>query len=361
MANLLRNPSLHFVENFDSYALPQISSARRQVGPSRGRHDASTVAPFAPRTHGDNVPAADAATTALLSFTHGTGSVSDSLPTGNASAVTNTTGKRKRSAYYSTSTRRHQSRANQARYRERQRAAQFQLQQSVEDLHKEVDSLKRQYHEHSSLSSSNQSPWSVVAEVFHLIESSFRSPWCMTNSKEIMGHKATRRVLASIKKAFAHDATMGNLVGADALMTQLRYYNQYFGEPQLKLQRIETVASGVMAAKAKLSVTVTELTLRHIFPHAVKLRDTNHYASEQHSLYDRLLGQRLELPGSMCFFFDEYSHQVVRLETRIDLVPALLRSLRNLKDVCDVMEHALVTLDCVIHDGLSKLAPGVTG
>ncbi|KAG1705334.1 hypothetical protein DVH05_004265 [Phytophthora capsici] len=278
------------------------------------------------------------------------GSVSASLPAERASAVTKATGKRKRSAYYSTLTRRQQCRANQARYRERQRAAHLQLQRSVEDLHEEVNRLKHQYQEHASLSSSNQSPWSVVAEVFHLIESSFRSPWCMASSKEIMEHKKTQRVLASVEKAFAHDVAMGNIVGVDALMMQLRYYSQYFGEPLMKLQRIETLASGVMAAKVKLSVTVTELTLRYIFPHVVKLRNAKHYASEQHSLYDRLLGQRLELPGSMCFFFDENSHRVVRLETRIDLVSALLRSLKNLKDVSDVMEHALITLDCVIRD-----------
>ncbi|KAL3657512.1 hypothetical protein V7S43_017650 [Phytophthora oleae] len=354
MANLVRNTPLHLGENLDSYVLPRILIDRRQVGPTTGRYVASTVASFAPRAFGVDVPAADVATTALLSFTRGTGSVSAIK---SSSDETKASGKRKRSEYYNTSTRRHQCRANQARYRERQRAAQLQLQQSVEDLHKEVGSLKRQYHEYSSPLRSNQSPWSVVAEVFHLLESSFRSPWCMASAKETISHKKTRRVLAIIEKAFAHDAAMGDLVGTDALMEQLRCYTQYFGEPQLKLQRIETVAPGVMAAKAKLSVTVTELTLWHIFPHVAKLRDANDYASEQHSLYDRLLGQRLELSSLMRFFFDEHNRRVVRLETRIDLMPALLRSLRNLKDISDVLEHALITRECVICGSLSNLAP----
>lgn len=85
-------------------------------------------------------------------------------------------------------------------------------------------------------------------------------------------------------------------------MEQLRYYSQYFGEPHLKLQRIESVASRVMTAKASLSVTVTEFTLRHMFPHLVKQHDSGDDSKAQRcSLYNRLLGQRFQFAARWDF------------------------------------------------------------
>ncbi|KAE8999954.1 hypothetical protein PR002_g18313 [Phytophthora rubi] len=83
----------------------------------------------------------------------------------------------------------------------------------------------------------------------------------------MMSHPQTRLTLAVLERAFAHDAAMGDLRGVDALMKQLRLYSQCFDDPRLQLKRIESVAAGVMTAHVKLSVTVTEFTLKRIFPH----------------------------------------------------------------------------------------------
>ncbi|KAG2792864.1 hypothetical protein PC129_g23219 [Phytophthora cactorum] len=80
---------------------------------------------------------------------------------------TKVTGKRKISSYYNPALRRQQCRTNQARYRDRQRNAQMQLEKRVEQLQQEV---KRKYRDLASREKSNQSPWRVVAEVFSLFE-----------------------------------------------------------------------------------------------------------------------------------------------------------------------------------------------
>ncbi|KAF4137242.1 hypothetical protein GN958_ATG13565 [Phytophthora infestans] len=239
------------------------------------------------------------------------------------------------------SRRREQCRANQARYRDKQRNAQLQLERSVEQLHKELDTLKRRYRDLASLERSNQSPWSIVAEVFRLLETSFRSPWRVASTREMQNHSETRQILAILERAFAHDAAMGELRGVDALMEQLLLFSQYFGQPHLKLQRIESVAPGVMAARAKLSVTVTELTLRHAFPHLAGGED-------RVLLFQRLLGQRLECDCSLSFLFDEDSERVARLEVSIDLATPLYEVLGSLKDVSNVLEHTRVSSECVI-------------
>ncbi|KAL3657513.1 hypothetical protein V7S43_017651 [Phytophthora oleae] len=238
--------------------------------------------------------------------------------------------------------RREQCRANQARYRDKQRNAQMQLEKSVEKLHKELETLKRRYRDLSSRERSNQSPWGIVAEVFRLIEISFRSPWRMVGAQET--HTETRQTLAVLETAFAHGAAMGNLQGVEALMEQLRLYSQHFGDPHLRLQRVESMAPGVMTAKAKLSMTVTECTLRHVFPHLKASTGENEHFEK---LHERLLGQRLECSSALNFLFDD-SDCVERLEISIDMTTPLLRVLGAMKDVSEVLEHARISSECTI-------------
>ncbi|KAJ8566712.1 hypothetical protein ON010_g6407 [Phytophthora cinnamomi] len=240
--------------------------------------------------------------------------------------------------------RREQCSANQARYRNKQREAQVHLEKSVKQLHQEVNNLKRRYRDLSSRERSSQSPWSIVAEVFDLLENCFRSPWCMTSTREMMSHPQTRQILAVLERAFAHDAAMGDLRGVDALMEQLRLYSQCFGDPHLQLKRVESVSAGVMAARVELSVTMTELTLKHIFPNL----DGKNGGANGGNLYERFLDQRLKCHGSMTSLFDENSERVVRLETKIDLLSPLLRVVGNVEDVIGVLENTRISLECVI-------------
>ncbi|GMF26493.1 unnamed protein product [Phytophthora lilii] len=255
------------------------------------------------------------------------------------------TNKRKH-AVDSAARRREQCRANQARYRDKQRNAQLRLERSVEELHREIDSLKRRYRDLSSRERSNQSPWTIVAEVFRLLGSCFRSPWRISNMKEMKNHTKTRHILAVLEPAFDHDAALGDLIGVDALMEQLQRYSQYFGDTQLHLEHIESIAPGVMVAHARLNVTVTELTLRHIFPHLESSAASQY--DEHKLLYQRLLGQRLNCPCSLEFLFDEDSNRVVRLVTNVDLASPLLRLLGNYGDVVDVLKRSKITLESVI-------------
>ncbi|CAH0482305.1 unnamed protein product [Peronospora belbahrii] len=255
--------------------------------------------------------------------------------------------KRKR-AEISQSRRREQCRANQARYRDKQRNAQMTLEKSVEQLHQELDVLKCKYRDLSSHGRSNQSPWSIAAEFFQLVETSFRSPWIMSSTHEMEKYTETRQLVTILERAFAKDVALGELRRADALMEQLRLYSHYFGEPDLQLQRIESMAPHVTAAHGILSVTVTEITLQHVFSHVKKPASGDQTEVSPRQLYQRLLGQRLECSCLVIFLFNKASDHVVRLVATIDLIPALLRVLGNLRDVSKVFEHAQVSLESVI-------------
>ncbi|KAL3665339.1 hypothetical protein V7S43_009379 [Phytophthora oleae] len=95
---------------------------------------------------------------------------------------------------------------------------------------------------------------------------------------------------------------------------------------------------GVLLVTASLSPTITETTLRSLFPHL--LTSTS---SENLLLCTRLLGQRLECQYSISFQWEDLTKRVTRLECKMDWITPLLRVLGNIQDVARCLENALIT------------------
>ncbi|KAJ8556570.1 hypothetical protein ON010_g9398 [Phytophthora cinnamomi] len=245
--------------------------------------------------------------------------------------------------------RREQCRTNQARYRNRQRVHQNQLQQKVQHLREELQSLRLKRQRLRFSEKTNRSPWAIASEVFRLLECSFRSPWHMTSVDEMMKDAETRQSLRVLQKSFTHDVAMGNLSGMDALLDQLRRYSLYFGEPHIQLKRVESVVPGVLMASARLSVTVSEFTLRFVFPHLEKPA-SSHDDDEYRAVREKLLGQRLDCNCELVFLMDEESGRVERLETSVNLMKSLFDVLKSVEGVVDVMEQAFLTPECLVGD-----------
>ncbi|OWZ03390.1 Bzip transcription factor [Phytophthora megakarya] len=206
---------------------------------------------------------------------------------------------RQYSKYYNTPARRLQCRTNQARYRNRQRDYQAHLEENVRRLREELDGLKRRRQDLKSLEKNNENPWLVVTKAVCLIEKRFQSPWSGEND-EGMSNSHDCRHFGDLEPSFSHDIFMGNVCGLDAVMQQLQCYSQYFGFPQIQLRRVEERAPGVLTATARLSLTITELTLRRLFP-LISREPRSKYDT---NWGDRLVGQRLECSCSLNFLFD---------------------------------------------------------
>lgn len=185
--------------------------------------------------------------------------------------------------------RREQCRANQARYRNKQLNRKRQLQRENQLLEEEIQGLKLRKRSIRFERKTNQSPWTIVGEVFRLLEDGFRSPWRLASTEETMKHADTRQSLAFLEKAFVHDVAMGDLRGINALMDQWRRYSLYFEEPHLELNRVEVLVKGVVSATATLSVTITDFTLRCVLPELATCK-TQSASAEQDSA-----GEALEL------------------------------------------------------------------
>ncbi|OWZ12850.1 Bzip transcription factor [Phytophthora megakarya] len=248
--------------------------------------------------------------------------------------------KRDRSAYYKSSARRQQCRRNQARYRVKQRERQLQLKQSVEQLQQDVKNTESQHLDLACRKINDHSPWRIVAEVARLLQKGFQFPLSVANALEMNSHKEIQDIMEILNGSFAQNFTMGNIQGARAVIQQLRLHSQYFEDLELKLQRIEALTPTVLTAKAYLNVTVVMVTMQKLFPHLMTgiSRSVN---KRRRSLHDRLLGQRLTLNCSMTFLFDEESFRVVRIETSIDWVSALLMVLETLKDMPSIWRESM--------------------
>ncbi|KAL4137892.1 hypothetical protein PRIC2_001402 [Phytophthora ramorum] len=248
--------------------------------------------------------------------------------------------------------RREQCRANQARYRSRQRSHQRHLQQTVQRLHEEVQGIKIKRERLRYSEKSNRSPWTIVSEVFQLLQTSFRSPWHMNEMKR---HAGTRQSLRVLQKSFTHDVAMGELSGVKALLEQLRRCSLYFGDPQLHLQHVEEVVPGVLTASARLGVTVSEFTLQCVFPHLNEAKegeteDEDEDEEGRQLLREKLIGQRLDCSCKITFLTDEDTGRVVRLETSVDWMGALCRLLHDASVVASVLSQALLSADGAVGD-----------
>eukprot|EP00644_Phytophthora_capsici_P003205 jgi/Phyca11/5718/fgenesh1_pm.PHYCAscaffold_7_\ len=203
--------------------------------------------------------------------------------------------------------RREQCRANQARYRNKQLNRKRELQEQNQRLEEEIQGLKLKRRSIRFERRTNESPWTIIGEVFRLLEDGFRSPWRLASTEEMLKHTDTRRSLEFLQKSFAHDVAMGELRGINSLMDQWRRYSLYFEGSHLELKRVERVTAGVVSAVATLSVTITDFTVR-------------------------------------C------NGRINRIEANIDWISPLLRLVGKLKDVSVVLGQALVTSECILGD-----------
>lgn len=119
----------------------------------------------------------------------------------------------------------------------------------------------------------------------------------------------------------------------------------------MKLKRLEQQPLGNVVATATLSLTITEATLRYVFPHLLALEGSQSHSEDlgrASPLYARLLRERLECPCTVRFMWDDSTGRVTRLDTAIDFLSPLLRALGSLEDVSYVLGEARITPACLI-------------
>lgn len=176
-----------------------------------------------------------------------------------------------------------------------------------------------------------------MAEVLNLLQICCQSSGASATLEE--KHEGIRASLMGLKAFVAPHVAMAELQGHEALEKQLGRYCLYFGEPDVKVERVESIAESVMQATASLSLTVTELTLRCVFPHL----------QSRPALHERLRDQRLHCHCSLSFLLDDHE-RVERLQLSVDWLAALAELLNSAEDTATVLNAAAITSECTLLD-----------
>ncbi|KAJ8538960.1 hypothetical protein ON010_g12910 [Phytophthora cinnamomi] len=246
-----------------------------------------------------------------------------------------------------TERRRQQCRNNQARYRDRQRGFVRELEEGVQQLQVEIQRLTVRRHTLCYGAQTKSNVWNVVVEYFRLLRYGFLMPFRgMETSVDSSSESELRDQEYFLRATMADNVAIGELTGVEALIEQWKRYSSYFGSLHLQLKRMEEQPLGAMVATATLSLTITEATLRCVFPHLLATGVPHAYnegIDRNSSLYYRLLTQRLECPCTVRFMWDDTTGRVTRLDSTMDLLSPLLRVLSSLEDVSYVLGEALIT------------------
>ncbi|EGZ07753.1 hypothetical protein PHYSODRAFT_319446 [Phytophthora sojae] len=224
-----------------------------------------------------------------------------------------------------TARRREQCRLNQARYRLRQDRKVQLLNETVTKLREEIPLLGLQ--RDRILFGTKQSIFNVVVEYFHLFRHGVRLGNYVPDSQ-------TQHQQVFLRSAMCPNVLLGERQGVHALMEQWRRYSSYFEDLNFQLEHMDERLKNLVTVSASMTVTITEATLKHVFPHLVNSK-----------LGETLLGRRLMLPCSLCFEWDDASSHVVQLEMTVDFLTPVNRVLNSLSDTAFVLGQALVTLD----------------
>ncbi|KAL4172856.1 hypothetical protein KRP22_008018 [Phytophthora ramorum] len=244
-----------------------------------------------------------------------------------------------------TERRREQCRTSQARFRLKQRGHIGELERHIHPLRKEVEQLTIERNQLCYGAQTKRNAWSVVVEYFRLFRNGYH-----TEMSELKPTGASSPATSLhdrecfLRRAMSPDVAFGEMNGVDALIEQWKRYSTYFGDLHFQLEKLEQEPSGIMAASATLSLTITVMTMAFVFPHLLSSQRPDSGAAGDYSrVIRRLLGQRLDCRCSIRFLWDKKSRQLTRLYSTMNWLAPLLQLLGSLEDVNCVLEKAHIT------------------
>ncbi|KAL3659825.1 hypothetical protein V7S43_015127 [Phytophthora oleae] len=217
-------------------------------------------------------------------------------------------------------------RINQARYRERQMKAENTIEDAITKLRSEIEDLKAKSKDSSRIPTT-PTMWTLASEYFRHFNYYVSSPGALGPTASTFLHEM-----------MAPDVLVGSLVGVEAALENWRLLTLYFEDVRMELKDMKMPASDTLVAGTTTSVSITNKTLRHAFPHLIS------DGGKLSPLATRLLGERLVMKGTVLFRWDSSTDKVVKLHSQTDMLTPILNLLNSLEDVSHVFCKARITL-----------------
>lgn len=225
-------------------------------------------------------------------------------------------------------------RERQIQYRKKQDELLVCLEKETQQLRQEIAKFEQRRRTMYSDLSPTLNGWNVAQEYFQVLRFGLRpigrrsSPFNNENPQ-----------LDLLRTIMAPDVAFNSGQGVEAMMRSWKCLSLWFQDVELELEDLDRSTPGSLVSMTRTTVTITERTLRNVFPHLHR----NSGAGAR--LATKLLGQRIAMRGLTRFVWDSVGGRFTRVIAHSDLLTPLLRLLDSIEDVSLVFDRSIISSD----------------
>ncbi|CAI5738871.1 unnamed protein product [Hyaloperonospora brassicae] len=225
-------------------------------------------------------------------------------------------------------------RTRQIRYRRKKEQYILDLQEQTRKLRRTIDELEQYRRLRSDTVVTQMNAWRFAAEYFRLFRYGVRFKEGSKTSET-----AESAQLDFLRNSMTEDLVYNAEHGVVCMLQTWRQTSCWFAPVRLEVDRLTKDATGFLVANTLFTVTISEQTLRDVFPHLCNNDGT------MSALAQKLLGQAIAMRGSTRFKWDDALGRVASVMSQSDMLTPLLRILGSVNDVSRVFDKALITPD----------------
>ncbi|KAE8986611.1 hypothetical protein PR001_g20844 [Phytophthora rubi] len=223
-------------------------------------------------------------------------------------------------------------RQRQIRYRKKKENYANTLEVENKQLRQEVKELERSRRSFSSAIPADENVWRVATEYSRLFRFGFQSTAPSSTSATTLQPQTQQDFL---RNTMTSDVVFNAGRGPEAMEKSWKRLSLWFLNVEFVLEGLQKGTEGSLEATTTTSVTITDRTLRNVFPHL----------SSDGSLRAKILDQRIEMRGSMRFEWDPTQCRVCCVMAQSNMLTPMLRLIGSLDGVSKVFEKALISPD----------------
>ncbi|KAG3110193.1 hypothetical protein PI124_g14816 [Phytophthora idaei] len=227
-------------------------------------------------------------------------------------------------------------RERQIRYRKKKHDYMLSLEAETKILRQQIKNLKQRRSSLSAVNSTEQNVWNVAVEYFKLFRYGLRV------EREVSANTTINSSiqLSFLRTSMSPDVVFNTQQGINAMISSWRYITYAFQALEMELESLVRSVDGSLVATTRTSVSISEHTLRNVFPHLCGDGD-----ADLNRLAGKLVGHRFHMCGVTRFEWNAASRRISTVIAQADMLAPMLRLLGSLEDVSRVYQKSRIWLD----------------
>lgn len=227
-------------------------------------------------------------------------------------------------------------RLRQIRYRKKKEDYANSLEEKTRQMREEIEKLQQRPRAVSSAISTEENVWSVATEYIRLFPYGLKMAASMSTPTSSSSQPSAQQDF--FRNAMAPDVVFNASRGTEAMIRSWKCISLSFQDVELELEGLRKRSADSLVAVTTTSVTITERTLRNVFPHLLGDEKGNKLAR-------KLLNQRISMRGLVCFEWDGAYCRVASLMADSDMLTPIVRLVGSLEEAATVFEKSLISPD----------------